>query len=149
MPTYRAIPSAWALNDLARPRSSTTNTFAGNPGVRCIPSLPVAQSMRLVERAPTRPRQPTCHNAGGAELKVPPLSRHALAGHPPFRLGHVRLRIPIYQARREPILRRALLHGLDLLDGIVCRRRAGKLGHRSRIGKSAKKEQANDVLRAH
>jgi hypothetical protein len=43
------------------------------------------------------------------------------------------------------MLRRALLHGLNLLDGLVCRRRLGKLSNRHHIEKNAQDEQANDV----
>src|SRR5262249_41157194 len=95
----------------------------------CDPSTATcSQSIRSVEGAPTRPPKPARPNACGAELEVPALSRYALAGSPPFARGHVRLRIPICQARREPILRRALPYGLNLLDRFVGRRRIGKLG---------------------
>src|SRR5262249_44293068 len=80
---------------------------------------------------------------------LPPLSGYALAGSPPFGLGHVRLRVPICQARREPILGRAPLHGLNLLDRLFSRRRIGKLGSRRQIDKNAQKGQTNDVQRAH
>ena len=114
-----------------------------------IASPPIAQLIRSVERAPTRRHEPTRRDAGSAELKVPPLSGYALAGSPPFGLGHVRLRIPIGQARREPILRGALLHGLNLLDRLVCRRWFGKLGNRQYVDKDPQNKQASDVQSAH
>src|SRR5262245_52919449 len=90
-------------------------------------------------------REPTCRDTRSADLEIPALSGYALAGSPPFDLGHVRLRIPICEARREPILRRPLLDRLNRLDRLVCRRQIGKLGNRHHIDKSAENEQRNDV----
>src|SRR5262245_29629182 len=94
-------------------------------------------------------REPTRRDTRSADLEIPTLSGYALAGSPPFDLGHVRLRIPICEARREPILRRPLLDRLNRLDRLVSRRQIGKLGNRRHIDKNAQNEQANDVQCAH
>src|SRR5262249_30147224 len=60
------------------------------------------------------------HGAWSIEQELLALSRYALTGRPPFALAHMRLRIPVAQARRQPLCG-APLDRLNILNRLDCR----------------------------